>query len=119
MRWREAADDSPSSGRQPELGLRELLEGPPSGEPRACGTLVGYAATLAGRGVREVAALDEAQLVELGLKPFHARRLQRWVAQLEETPEQEQLEERRLRGLPAADQDEIEAMTVRQLKEAL
>lgn len=113
MRWRaSAADGGP-------IGLHELLEGPPDVDPRARGTLMRYATALEGRSVREVAALGESQLAELGLKPFHARRLQRWIAELEDTsvPEQEmQHPEDRTVTLGA---ETIAAMDVGELKRAL
>ncbi len=119
MRWR-SSDGGGGEGGDRAIGLRELLEGPPGGEPRASGTLMRYAAALGERDVSEVAALDEAQLSELGMKLFHARRLRRWVDQLEEAPEQEQDV-----ALPPQDRppllgpEAIEAMDVGELKRAL
>jgi|EP01043_Picozoa_sp_COSAG02_P087500 hypothetical protein len=118
MRWRAASGDE--GGEEDPIGLRELLEGPPGGDPRASGTLMRYAAALEGRDVREVVALDEAQLGELGMKPFHARRLRRWIEQLEEAPEQEQDAAQSPGDRPPPFEAEaIDTMDVGELKRAL
>jgi len=69
--------------------------------------------------VRELAALDEAQLGALGMKPFHARRLRRWVAQLEETAAESATERAHQGGPHPLARDAVEAMDVGELKRAL
>lgn len=113
MRWRASAADSGP------IGLHELLEGPPDVEPRARGTLMRYATALEGRSVLEVAALGESQLAELGLKPFHAWRLRRWIAELDETPVPEQEMQHPEDRAPTLRAETIAAMDVGELKRAL
>ena len=118
MRWATATHHGGGG-----LSLRELLMGPPMAPPLASGTLMRYATLLEARGLssaRELAALAEDDLCGLGLKPFHARRLRRWAAQLDddgadgadEAPVREE-------EIDEAAAEEIEAMDVGELKRAL
>lgn len=98
MRWSAEASAAARAAAPSTVTLADLLTGP-SASCTASGTLMKYhgilqtaaagAAEGGGGAAEAVAALSEGQLLALGLKPFHARRLRRWVALLEETAAEE------------------------------